>query len=110
MLTYEDHYNSVGECLYVRRSWCWLGRFKLRGVLAPDGGCFLDNQKWQVCCRVGMWLAFPGHVKWPRAQLHYVQVSVGVHSAIANAFQMDVEARTSDNAALFTGMQLVVAV
>ena len=40
----------------------------------------------------------------------YVQVSVGGHSVIANAFQMDVGGRTSDIAALCTGMQLVVAV
>ena len=36
--------------------------------------------------------------------MHYVQVSVGGHGAIANAYHMDLEARTSDSAALFAGM------
>ena len=44
----------------------------------------------------------PGHVKWPRTQVHYVQVSVGGYSLISYAFQIDVEARTSNSAALFS--------
>ena len=46
----------------------------------------------------------PGHVKWPRTQVHYVQVSVGGYSLISYAFQIDVEARTSNSAALFGGV------
>ena len=48
--------------------------------------------------------AIPGHVKWPRTQMHYVQVSVGGYSLISYAFQIDVEARTSNSAALFGGV------
>ena len=44
----------------------------------------------------------PGHVKWPRTQVHYVQVSVGGYSLISYAYQIDVEARTSNSAALFS--------
>ena len=46
----------------------------------------------------------PGHVKWPRTQIHYVQVSVGGYSLISYAFQIDVEAMTSNSAALFGGV------
>ena len=46
----------------------------------------------------------PGHVKWPRTQVHYVQVSVGGYSLISYAFQIDVEAGTSNSAALFSGV------
>ena len=52
----------------------------------------------------------PGHVKWPRTQIHYVQVFVGGYSLIPSAFQMDVEARTSNSAALFAGGLLTVTV
>ena len=52
----------------------------------------------------------PGHVKWPRTQVHYVQVSVGGYSLIPNVFQMDIEARTSNSAALFAGVLLTVTV
>ena len=45
----------------------------------------------------------PGHVKRPRTQVHYVQVSVAGSKLIPNVFQMDVEARTSNSAALFAG-------
>ena len=47
-------------------------------------------------------IGIPGHVKWPRTQVHYVQVSVGGYSLISYAFQIDVEARTSNSAALFS--------
>ena len=50
----------------------------------------------------------PGHVKWPRTQVHYVQVSMGGYSLIPNVFQIDVEARTSHSAALFAGVLLTV--
>ena len=54
-------------------------------------------------CQVGM--VIPGHVKWPRTQVHYVQVSVGGgYSLISYAFQIDVEAGTSNSAALFSGV------
>ena len=46
----------------------------------------------------------PGHVKWPRTQVHYVHVSVGGYSLIPYAFQIDVEAKISNNAALCAGM------
>ena len=46
----------------------------------------------------------PGHVKWPRTQIHYVQVSVGGYSLISYAFQIGVEAGTSNSAALFSGV------
>ena len=60
----------------------------------------------------GLWVIspIPGHVKWPRTHMHYVQVSVGGYSLIPYAFQVDVEARTSNSAALFTGVQLTAAV
>ena len=42
-----------------------------------------------------------GRVKWPWTQIHYVQVSAGgCYSLIPYTFQMDVEARTSNSAAL----------
>ena len=50
----------------------------------------------------------PGHVKWPRTQIHYVQVSVGGYSLISYAFQIDVEARTSNTAVFFAGVYLTV--
>ena len=52
----------------------------------------------------------PGHVKCPRTHMHYVQVSVGGYSLIPNVFQMDIEARTSNSAALFAGVLLTVTV
>ena len=58
----------------------------------------------ESACRI------PGHVKWPRTQVHYVQVSVGGYSLIPNVFQMDIEARTSNSAALFAGVLLTVTV
>ena len=45
-----------------------------------------------------------GRVKWPWTQIHYVQVSAGgCYSLIPYTFQMNVEARTPNSAALFAG-------
>ena len=49
-------------------------------------------------------------MKRPRTQVHYVQVSVAGYKLIPNVFQMDVEARTSNSAALFAGGLLTVTV
>ena len=42
--------------------------------------------------------------------MHYAQVSVWGYSLNSYVFQADVEAKTSKSAALFTGVQLTVAV
>ena len=52
----------------------------------------------------------PGHVKWPRTHMHYAQVSVWGYSLNSYVLQADVEAKTSNSAALFSGVQLTVAV
>ena len=42
--------------------------------------------------------------------MHYAQVSVWGYSLNSYVFQVDVEAKTSNSAAFFTGVQLTVAV
>ena len=50
----------------------------------------------------------PGHLRWSRTPAQYLQVRVGGYSSSWEAFQVDVEARTSNTAVLFAGVYLTV--
>ena len=51
---------------------------------------------------------FPGHLRWSRTPAQYLQVRVGGYSSSWEAFQVDVEARTSNTAVFFAGVYLTV--
>ena len=50
----------------------------------------------------------PGHLPWSRTPAQYLQVRVGGYSSSWEAFQVDVDARTSNTAVLFAGVYLTV--
>ena len=50
----------------------------------------------------------PGHLRWSRTPAQYLQVRVGGYSSSWEAFQVDVETRTSNTAVLFAGVYLTV--